>query len=81
MRREVYAMADANGNVAPRRFTAANAKKKGFYVSLRSALAHYGMIPEYVQVTTSVTTGRPDELEIPIGCFQTPLFSLSFLFF
>jgi hypothetical protein len=28
------------------------------------------MIPEYVPVTTSVTTGRPEELETPAGRFQ-----------
>jgi hypothetical protein len=28
------------------------------------------MIPEYVPVTTSVTTGRPEELETPVGRFQ-----------
>jgi hypothetical protein len=44
--------------------------QKASYVSLQSALAHYGMIPEYVPVTTSVTTGRPEELETPVGRFQ-----------
>ncbi len=29
------------------------------YVSLESALSHYSMIPEWVPVTTVVTTGRP----------------------
>ncbi|MCY3776186.1 MAG: hypothetical protein OXH11_09390 [Candidatus Aminicenantes bacterium] len=51
-------------------FAAANALKKASYVSLQSALAHYGMIPEYVPVTTSITTGRPEELSTPIGRFQ-----------
>jgi hypothetical protein len=51
-------------------FTVANVLKKASYVSLQSALAHYGMIPEYVPVTTSVTTGRPEELETPAGRFQ-----------
>jgi hypothetical protein len=70
LRREVYAIADAHGNPVSHPFTAANVMKKGSYVSLQSALAHYGMIPEYVPVTTSVTTGRPEELETPIGRFQ-----------
>ena len=33
--------------------------KAGSYVSLQSALAFHGMIPEYVAQTTCVTTGRP----------------------
>jgi predicted transcriptional regulator of viral defense system len=40
------------------------------YVSLQSALAYYGMIPEYVPVTTSVTTKRPTHWETPIGIFS-----------
>ena len=51
-------------------FAVANALKKASYVSLQSALAHYGMIPEYVPVTTSVTTGRPEECVTQVGRFQ-----------
>ena len=51
-------------------FAVANTLKKASYVSLQSALAHYGMIPEYVPVTTSITTGRPEEVETPVGRFQ-----------
>jgi hypothetical protein len=40
------------------------------YVSLQSALSHYGMIPEYVPTTTGVTTGRPGGFETPLGRFQ-----------
>jgi predicted transcriptional regulator of viral defense system len=40
------------------------------YVSLQSALAYYGMIPEYVPVTTSVTTSRPAHWETPLGIFD-----------
>jgi len=39
-------------------------------VSLQSALSHHGLIPEFVPVTTSVTTGRPEELEAPLGRFM-----------
>jgi predicted transcriptional regulator of viral defense system len=39
------------------------------YVSLQSALAYFGMIPEYVPVTTSVTTRRPYHWETPLGIF------------
>jgi len=41
--------------------------KRGSYVSLQSALAHFGMIPEYVAETTCVTTGRPSTIESPVG--------------
>ena len=52
------------GRVSAHPFVVANALKKASYVSLQSALSHYGMIPEYVPVTTSVTTRRPEEVEI-----------------
>ena len=51
-------------------FAVANVLKKASYVSLQSALARYNMIPEDVPVTTSITTGRPEEVETPIGRFQ-----------
>lgn len=51
-------------------FSVANALKRASYVSLQSALSHDGMIPEYVPVTTSVTTGRPEEVDTPMGRFQ-----------
>jgi predicted transcriptional regulator of viral defense system len=41
--------------------------KRGTYVSLQSALAHYGMVPEYVAETTCVTTGRTLSLDSPVG--------------
>jgi predicted transcriptional regulator of viral defense system len=40
------------------------------YASLQSALAHYGLIPEAVPVTTSVTTMRPGRWETPLGVFE-----------
>lgn len=40
------------------------------YVSLRSALAYYSMIPEHVPVTTSVTTSRPAHWETSLGIFD-----------
>ena len=70
LRREVYALAAPYRQTTPHPFATAHALKKASYVSLQSALAHYGMIPEYVPVTTSVTTGRPEELETPLGRFQ-----------
>lgn len=70
LRREVYMLADNRTGVRPHPFVIANYLKVGSYVSLQSALSHYGMIPEYVPVTTSVTTGRPETLETEVGWFQ-----------
>lgn len=39
------------------------------YLSLDSALQHYGMIPERVEALTSVTTGRSRRFETPVGLF------------
>jgi predicted transcriptional regulator of viral defense system len=40
------------------------------YVSSQSALAHYGLIPEYVPVTTSVTTGERRRWDTPLGTYE-----------
>ena len=39
-------------------------------MSLQSALAFYGVIPEHVPVVTSVGQGRPETLHNPLGGFQ-----------
>ena len=70
LRRGVYALRKPYAALDLHPFAAANALKKVSYVSLQSALSHYGMIPEFVPVTTSVTTGRPEEIETPLGRFQ-----------
>ncbi len=69
LRRGVYAVAPPYQAEAPHPFLVANLLRKPSYVSLQSALSHYGMIPEFVPVTTSVTTGRPEELDTPLGRF------------
>jgi len=48
----------------------ANRLVPGSYVSLQSALGRYGLIPESVPVTTSVTVGRPGRWETPLGTFD-----------
>lgn len=70
LRRGVYLLNAPYARISAHPFAVANLLKKASYVSLQSALAHYGMIPEYVPVTTSVTTGRPEELATSIGRFQ-----------
>ncbi len=39
------------------------------YVSMQAALAWHGLIPEAVPVVTSVTTGRPQRHDTPVGSF------------
>ena len=39
-------------------------------MSLQSALAHYSLIPEVTYVTTSVSHGRPEKIETPLGVFE-----------
>lgn len=69
LRRGVYTLADPYRKIQPEPFLLANALKPASYVSLQSALAYHGMIPEYVPVVTSVTTGRPEEVETQLGRF------------
>ena len=40
------------------------------YVSRDFALSHYGMIPETVEMVTSLTTGRPRRFNTPVGTFD-----------
>lgn len=59
LRRGLYMLAPPYQNVVPHPFLIANALVPGSYVSLQSALAFYGFIPEYTPRTLSVTTLRP----------------------
>jgi len=79
LRRGLYALAPPYRKVKAHPFVVANRMVRPSYVSLQSALAFYGLIPESVPVTTSITTGRPGEFSTPLGAFvfrhvQTPLF-------
>lgn len=69
LRRGWYVLAEPFRKVQPHPFLLANRLKKASYVSLQSALAEYGLIPEHVPAVTSVTTGRPEELRTPLGTF------------
>ena len=63
LRRGLYTLAPPYQKVTPHPFLVANALVTGSYVSGQSALAFYGLIPEYVPVTLSVTTSRPAQWE------------------
>ena len=70
LRRGLYALAPPYQKVKPHPFLVANRLQRASYVSLQSALAFYGLIPDIAQVTLSVTTGRPKRWETPLGVFE-----------
>lgn len=70
LRRGLYALAPPYQKTKPHPFLVANRMVQGAYVSLQSALAFYGLIPEHVPVVTSVTTARPRRWETPLGNFE-----------
>ncbi len=80
LRRGVYLLCAPYARASAHPFAVAGALKKASYVSLQSALAYHGMIPEFVPVTTSVTSGRPEEIETPRGRFQFRHVSTRLLF-
>lgn len=69
LRRGLYALPEPYQPARPHEFAIANALRPASYVSLQSALAYYGLIPEHVPVTTSVTTGRPGRGDNAFGRF------------
>lgn len=69
LRRGLYTLAEPYRKLRPEPFLMANRLRQPSYVSLQSALAHHGLIPEWVPAVTSVTTARPEELETPLGRF------------
>ena len=62
LRRRLYSIAHP--------YLVANRLQNASYVSLQSALAYYGLIPEVVNITTSVSTGRPEKLETKLGIYE-----------
>jgi hypothetical protein len=70
LRRGLYALAAPYRKVKPHPFLVANRLVRGSYVSMQSALSYHGLIPEYVPVITSVTTGRPQRRENVFGSFE-----------
>lgn len=70
LRRGLYTLAPPFQKVKPHPFVIANRMVPSSYVSLQSALAYYDLIPEYVPVTTSVTTARPARWDTPLGSFE-----------
>jgi predicted transcriptional regulator of viral defense system len=80
LRRGLYSIAPPYQKIKPHPFLVANRMQKASYVSLQSALSYFGLIPEVVNVTTSVSTGRPEKLETPLGFFEFRHLKTDFLF-
>lgn len=70
LRRGLYALAPPYQKVKPHPFLIANRLQRASYISGPSALAFYGMIPEVVYLTSSVSTGRPKRFETPLGAYE-----------
>ena len=70
VRRGLYSLAPPYRHHTPHPFLVANRMVKASYVSCQSALAWYGLIPEYTPVTVSVTTVRPGSWTTPFGEFH-----------
>jgi predicted transcriptional regulator of viral defense system len=70
LRRGLYVVAPPYQKVKPHPFLVANLLQRASYISLQSALAFHGIIPETVPATLSVTTGRPRRWETPLGVFE-----------
>lgn len=70
LRRGLYALAPPYQKVRPHPFAVANRMVRGSYVSCQSALAYFGLIPESVPVTVSVTLRRPARWETALGIFE-----------
>lgn len=66
----LYTLAEPYRKVKPEPFCIANTLKQASYVSLHSALSWYGVIPEFVPSVTSITTGRPQSIETPLGRYE-----------
>ena len=68
--RGLYAIAPPFQKVKPHPFLVANLMQRASYVSVQSALAFHGLIPDIVHTTLSVSTGRPERRETPLGIFE-----------
>ena len=69
LRRSVYTLPEPYRKTPAHPFLIANALKAASYVSMQSALQHYGLIPEHVPTVTSVTAGRPETVATSLGDF------------
>lgn len=69
LRRGLYTLALPFRKQPAHPFLLANRLSPGSYVTAQSALAYFGMIPEYAASVTSATAGRPAQWETVLGRF------------
>lgn len=69
LRRGLYALAPPYQKRTPHPFLIANQLVRASYVSCQTALAYYGLIPEYAPVIISMTTRRPGSWQTPLGSY------------
>ncbi|MEA1881512.1 MAG: hypothetical protein U9N31_03860 [Candidatus Marinimicrobia bacterium] len=69
LRRGKYLLPAAYRRQQPSNFTLSNQLYRPSYVSMESALAFYGMIPETVPVVQCITTRLTKKWQTPIGSF------------
>jgi len=69
LKRGIYVLNKNDRKVNPSRFFFANQLLWPSYVSLESALGHYGLIPEAVVDVTSVTSKKTSRFKNPLGEF------------
>ena len=72
LRKGLYTLTQPYSKVVAHPFVIANAMKQASYVSLQSALAFYGMIPEHVPAVMNITAQRPEQVNTTLGrfCFR-----------
>lgn len=70
IRNGLYLLGDKKRKAHFSLFQVANYIMEPSYISLESALSFYGLIPEAVYTTTSVTTKNSQEFKTPVGQFS-----------
>ena len=70
LRKGLYVLPPEERRIEPGLFYLANQIYAPSYVSLESALSHYGLIPEFVRATTSVTARKTRRFENAFGIFS-----------
>lgn len=69
LRRGLYVLAPPFARTSPSVLAIACRIRRPSYVSLQSALAYHGAIPESAPAVTAVTAGRPGRVETGLGDF------------
>lgn len=69
LKRGCYTLAPSYSGRIPSSFVLANEIKPVSYISCQSALAWYGLIPEYAPSVVSITNGRTDTVSNKLGNF------------